>query len=160
MVKMPMTLVLLAAWLAASPAPVQDTPLEMTTYQMVLLKKGAVAPPSSPAEQKQMQDAHLANLADLNRKRINLLYGPVTADADLRGIVIMAVPNADAAKAAFAGDPFVNAGVMALDVRPWMGPKNWFGLPASYDVTNPSTLEPLVLGFLVRVANAAQNQQA
>jgi uncharacterized protein YciI len=125
-----------------------------------MLKKGAAAPPSSPAEQKQMQDAHLANLADLNKKRMNLLYGPVTVDADLRGIAIMAVPNADAAKAAFAGDPFVNAGIMTLDVRPWMGPKNWFGLPASYDVTNPSTLEPLILGFLVRVANAAQNQQA
>jgi uncharacterized protein YciI len=160
MVILPMTLVLLVASLAASPAPAQDTPLEMATYQLVLLKRGAVSAPSSPAEQKQMQDAHLANLAELNRKRINLLYGPVTVDADLLGIAIMAVPNAAAAKAAFASDPFVNAGILTLDVHPWMGPKNWFGVPPSYDVTKPSTLEPLILGFLIRVANAAQNQQA
>jgi uncharacterized protein YciI len=144
-------LVLLAGLLTLPIPPLQSSPQpEMTTYQMVLLKKGPNAPPADADTQKKMQDDHLANLADLNRKRINLLYGPVLSGGDLVGIAVFAVPNADEAKRTFAADPFVKAGVMVADVRPWMGPKDWFSVPPSYDVTNPASLEPLVLGFLVR----------
>jgi uncharacterized protein YciI len=132
------------------PAAAQDAPLEMTTYQMVLLKNGPAAPPAAAAEQRKMQDAHLANLAELNKKGINLVYGPVLAEADLRGIAVLAVPNATEAKQLFADDPFVKAGVMVAEVHPWMGPKGWFHAPAGYDVTNPANLEPLIFGFLVR----------
>jgi uncharacterized protein YciI len=151
-----LSLVLFGAPLSPQAAP----PLEMTTYQMVFLKKGPNPPPATAEAQKQMQDAHLANLAELNRKRINLLYGPVVADADLRGIAIMAVPTAAEATQHFASDPFVKAGVMVVEVRPWMGPKGWFGVPPSYDVMNPATLEPLVLGFLVRAPNPPTQDKA
>jgi uncharacterized protein YciI len=142
--------VLLAVLTGPLAAPQQTAQPEMTTYQMVLLKKGSSAPPSAPEAQKQMQDEHLANLAELNRKRVNLVYGPVLSGGDLVGIAVLAVANADEAKKAFADDPFVKAGVMVAEVRPWMGPKDWFHVPPSYDVMNPATLEPLVLGFLVR----------
>jgi len=154
-----MMLSLLLALLFAGGAP-QDTPLEMMTYQMVLLKKGPAAPPSSPADQKRMQDEHLANLAELNRKRINLVYGPILVESDIRGIAVLAVADADAARAQFANDPFVKAGVMTVEVHPWMGPKGWFHEPAGYDVTTPGNLEPLVLGFLVRGANTTQDSAA
>jgi uncharacterized protein YciI len=153
-----MILSLLAAAFLFAPAFPQDAPSSMTTYQMVFLKKGPNAPPSDPTAQKLMQDEHLARLADMNRKRINLIYGPVLVDNDLRGIGILAVPNADEARKHFADDPFVKAGVMVADVRPWMGPKEWFHAPVGYDVTNPANLEPLVLGFLVRGPNTTQDK--
>lgn len=141
---------LFSTFQAAQPA----APLEMMTYQMVFLRTGPNAGPSAADAQKKLGDEHLARLADLNRKRINLLYGPVTAPGDLRGIAILAVSSSEEATKLFADDPFVKAGVMVTEVRPWMGPKGWFHAPAGYDVTNPAMLEPLVLGFLVRAADA------
>src|SRR5262245_11880618 len=147
---------LLSITLGLPAAAPQETQPPVTTYQMVLLKKGPAQPPSSPEMQKQMQDAHLAGLADLNRKRINLIYGPILAEGDLKGVAVLAVANAEEAKQAFANDPFVKAGVMVAEVRPWRGPTDAFQVPSSYDVTNPSNLEPLVFGFLVRGPTASQ----
>jgi len=136
----------------------QEAPLEMMTYQMVFLRKGPGAEPAAADAQK-MQDAHLANLAALNRKRINLVYGPVLDGGDLRGIAILDIPSADEAKRAFENDPFVKSGAMVAEVRPWMGPKNWFSPPATQQLDHPSPqdLEPLVLGFLVRAPNRPQD---
>jgi uncharacterized protein YciI len=144
--------------LAAAAASAQDAPVQMTTYQMVLLKKGPSAPPADPAAQKKMQDEHLARLAEQNRKRINLIYGPILVDADIRGIGILDVRSAEDAKAMFADDPYVKAGVMVPEVRAWMGPRGWFAVPPSTDVTNPANLERLVLGFLVRGPNTTQDK--
>jgi uncharacterized protein YciI len=156
-----MLAVLFSALLAVpQAAATQEPAVEMMTYQMVLLKKGPNPAPSTPEAQKAMQDAHLAALAELNRKRVNLLYGPVVVDADLRGIAILDTPSADEAKRLFADDPFVKAGVMVAEVRPWYGPKNWFHAPASYDVSTPASLEPLILGFLVRGPNTGQEPAA
>jgi uncharacterized protein YciI len=41
-----------------------------------------------------------------------------------------------------------------------MGPRGWFQAPASYDLTNPDALEPLVLGFLMRAPNAPAQDKA
>jgi uncharacterized protein YciI len=153
-----MILSLLLALLVVPAA--QDTPSDMRTYQMVFLKRGPSPSPSDPAAQKLMQDEHLARLADMNKKRINLIYGPVLADADLRGIGVLAVANAEEARQHFADDPFVKAGVMVAEVRPWMGPKVWFHAPVGYDVTNAANLERLVLGFLVRGPNTTQDKAA
>lgn len=155
-----MILAVALALLLQPASSAQDTPGQMMTYQMVLLKKGPSAPPSDPAAQKQMQDEHLARLAEQNRKRINLIYGPILVDTDIRGIGILDVRSAEEAKQLFADDPFVKAGVMVPEVRAWMGPRGWFAPPASTDVTNPANLEPLVLGFLVRGPNTTQDKAA
>ena len=132
-----------------SPAP----PAGMMTYQMVLLKKGPTAPPESAEARQKLADEHLAKLAELNRKRVNVLYGPVTDVGDLMGMAILAVSTADEARKIFAEDPLVKSGVMVAEVRPWMGPKDWFSQPASYEVMNPANQDRLVLGFLVRPPN-------
>jgi uncharacterized protein YciI len=122
---------------------------EMMTYQMVLLRAGPNAVP--PAEAKAMQDAHLALLARLNAERVNVLYGPFLDKGDLRGIAILDVPDADAARKLLAEDPFVKGGHMTIEVKPWWGPKGWFGLPA-----DPPTPEQFVFGFLMRGTNTSQ----
>src|SRR4051812_21782791 len=98
---------ILTVLFSAFQAPAQPAaPLEMMTYQMVFLRKGPTPQPTSPDAQKKLSDEHLARLADLNRKRINLLYGPVTAPADLQGIAILAVGSPKEATALFEADPF------------------------------------------------------
>jgi uncharacterized protein len=150
-----MLTLLLLATLVSSQAPSTRAPVETTTYQMVLFKQGTARPPAAPEVQMAMQKEHLERMADLNRKRVNLLYGPVLAPGSpIAGIAVLDVKTADEAKQAFAEDPFVKAGVMAPEVHPWIGPKNWFRQPASYDVANPASLETLVVGFLMRGPNA------
>jgi uncharacterized protein YciI len=139
-------------------APAQDAPMQMMTCQLVLLKRGPTPSPADPAAQKVLLDGHLAMLAEQNRRGINVVYGPILADGDIRGIGVLAVANADEAKAQFAADPFVKAGVMTPEVYGWMGPKGWFSRPASYDVSNPANLETLVFGFLVRGTNTSQDK--
>lgn len=153
-----LTLLFLSALCAQTPTP-QAAPVEMTTYQMVLLKKGSTPPPSAPDVQRKMQEEHLARLADLNRKRVNLLYGPMLApESPIAGIAVLDVKTADEARQAFADDPFVKAGVMTPEVHAWYGPKNWFHAPPSYDVTNPASLEPLIFGFLMRGGTTSQDK--
>jgi uncharacterized protein len=137
---------------AAAP-PAAPAPSDMMTYQMVLLKKGPTPPPEAAEARQKLADEQLGKLAELNRKRVNVLYGPVTDDGDLLGISLLAVSSADEARKIFADDPLVKSGVMVAEVRPWMGPKDWFKLPAGYDVMSPASQDHLILGFLVRPAN-------
>jgi uncharacterized protein YciI len=126
---------------------------EMMTYQMVFFRAG----PNqnlSPADAKVMQTEHLARLAKLNADRINVLYGPFQDGGDLRGIAILDAPSAEAARAHLADDPFVKAGHMVLDVKPWMGPRGWFHPPAL-----PPTPEHFVFGFLMRGTSTSQPKE-
>ena len=126
--------------LVAAPASAQ----EMMTYQLVLFRPGPTK--NVPAEQaKSLQDGHLAFLGKLNAERVNMIYGPFLDGGDIRGLAILDVPDAATARARLADDPFVKAGHMVLEVKPWMGPRGWFQLPAK-----PETPEQLVFGFLMR----------
>jgi uncharacterized protein YciI len=140
--------VLLSALLLTRPLA-QEAPTEMMVYQMVFLRAG----PNQlvPADTPTMKEAHRALLSKLNRERINLLYGRFAGNTDLRGLVVLDAPDAETAKAAFANDPFVNAGHLVVDVKPWYGPKGLFNPP-----DNPPTPERLVVGFLMRGPNSQQ----
>jgi uncharacterized protein YciI len=143
-----------------APAPAAQEPrLEMMTYQMVFLRKGTAPEPQGPEAQKVQQD-HLARLAELNRQRLNVLYGPF-ADQDtsgLVGIVLFDVKDGAEAKRLMAEDPYVKSGALVMDVKPWMGPKGWFHEPPDRDVTHPNALEQLVFGILVSGPNRSQSQ--
>jgi uncharacterized protein YciI len=131
----------------AGPANAQ----EMMTYQMVFFRAGPNQ--SVPAaDAKVMQTEHLARLAKLNAERINVLYGPFQDGGDLRGIALLDVPSADAARAHLADDPFVKAGHLVLEVKPWMGPRGWF-----HPLAQPPTPEPFVFGFLMRGTSTSQS---
>jgi uncharacterized protein YciI len=135
----------------AAPVP-QEQAIAMTIYQMVFLNKGpnhdAVA---KSADAPKLQQDHLAGLVALNSRKVNLLFGPLLDDGDLRGILVLDVPDAGAAARALADDPYVKAGAMTVTVRPWFGPRNFFNPPAE-----GQQLERLVLGFLMRGSNTSQ----
>jgi uncharacterized protein YciI len=150
---------LLTAALALIAAPrAQDTPVQMKTYQLAILRTGTVKAPEGAAAQQAMQQ-HLDGLADLNRRRINLLYGPMVDGGAIQGICVLDVPTADDARKALANDPHIKSGSMVLEIKPWLGPQDFFHTPASYDVMKPENLEPLVFGILVRGANRSQNDK-
>jgi uncharacterized protein YciI len=148
---------LLVSVLQATPAPAPKAPLAMQTYQMVFLRAGA-SPELQGVDGQKMQQEHLARLAELNRQRLNVLYGPFLDEGDLRGIALLDVKDAAEARRLMAEDPFVKAGIMTVDVRPWMGPKGWFADPPNRDVTHPGALEQLVFGFLVTGPDRSQPQ--
>lgn len=138
--------------------PAADAPkLEMMTYQMVFLRRGTTPEPQG-AEARRMQDEHLERLAELNRKRLNVLYGPFTDNGELVGIALFDVKDAGEAQRFMADDPFVKSGALVMDVKPWMGPKGWFKDPPDRDVNHPGALEQLVFGFLVRGLNRSQSE--
>ena len=128
-------------------SPAQEVEEKLTTYQLVLLKKGPKPEPGEAAG-KHMQDAHLANLANLHRKGVALAYGPLQAE-DIAGIAILDVPSADAAKRAFDPDPYIKAGVMTPEVHPIKAAKDWFHRAATPQLDHPDMkdLERLVFGL-------------
>jgi uncharacterized protein YciI len=135
---------------AAPPAPPR---VEMTTYQMVLLRAGP-SRTAEPGEGQRIQDAHLAYLAKLNRDGFNVLYGSFLDEGDLRGIVVLDVPSAERAHELMAADPHVQAGHRVVEVKPWLGPRGWFHPPAE-----PAALEQLVFGFLMRGTRTSQSRE-
>lgn len=147
-------LVLLFVQPAAARAEAPQPKLEMMTYQMVFLQSVPGVSELPESEANAAQEAHLAYLARLNRERVNLLYGPFLDDGALRGLAVLDVVSAEEAKKLFAEDPHVKAGRLAVDVRPWMGPKGWFHPP-----DNPATPEKLVFGFLKSGPNRSQSKE-
>ncbi len=143
--------------LLVAPVP-QEIEEKLATYQLVLLKKGPKPEPAEGAAAK-MQAAHLANLANLHRKRVNVAYGPLQSE-DIAGIAILNVPSADAAKKAFEADPFVQAGVMTPEVHPIKAAKDWFHPAATTQLDQPDMkdLEPLVFGLYEKGPNAADEE--
>jgi len=158
---------------AQSEAKKPDAPPQMMTYQMVLFRQAppkpastsmpcappAPAPKADSASSQAKMRGHLANLARRNAERVNLIYGPFTAEEataptlkDLAGFAIVDAPDAAAALKLFADDPFVRDGDMVLEVKKWLGPRGWFAPPAKPAADDPAQMEmePLIFGILVR----------
>lgn len=147
-------LVLISLATLAFSAVAQTTPKlppKMAMYQFVMMRAGTnTSEPSAEAAAK-MQQEHLEGLIKLNRERVNLLFGPFTDGGDLRGIAVLDVPDAEAARRALANDSYVKAGLMSLEIKPWLCETNHFFLPET-----PHTPEQFVIGFLMRGTNRVQ----
>lgn len=95
----------------------------MKKYYLVFLKTGPNRD-HAKEEADKIQQAHLANLEKLaNEKRI-CMVGPLgETDSDIRGIVILSVPNKEEAERLMALDPAVQAGRLIVEVHPWWAAK-------------------------------------
>ena len=133
-------------------APAQEAAPQMKTYQMVFLRR-APHPPAGAVATPELQKAHVDRLLELSARRINLLSGPFLDDTELRGIVVLDVPDAPTALKTFAEDAYVKAGLLLAEVKPWLGPRDGFGLPAE-----PQELEHLVFGFLMSGPHRNQSE--
>jgi len=67
-----------------------------------------------------MQDEHIGNFKKLFAEHKLLAAGPLRDPTEFRrGIVVLQVPSAEAVRQCFNADPYVQAGVMHLEVYRW-----------------------------------------
>jgi uncharacterized protein YciI len=145
--------VALACVTGAAAATAEDTPAKMKTYWMVFLRR----PAGATADAKGSDDArvaHAALLEKLRRSRECVIEGEFQDDQELRALAVLEVPDEKAARARFAEDPLVTSGALAMDVRPWMGPVDYFRPTAE-----PRQADRLVFGFLARGPNRSQTKE-
>jgi uncharacterized protein len=97
--------------------------MQFDRYTISLLLLRSDAPRFSEEEEAELQDAHMAHLADLHEAGHLLAAGPVLgkADRELRGFSILNV-DPERARELKEQDPAVRAGKYRIEVYPWILP--------------------------------------
>jgi uncharacterized protein len=97
-----------------------NVPDAFDVYTMVLLRRPGDAPPMSEEALDELQARHLAYRADLRRRGVLVVNGPLDEQSDesMRGLSIFACDLAEAARLS-DGDPSVQAGRLAYDLFEW-----------------------------------------
>ena len=139
--------VALALLLTAGAAASQryPAPADMQVIHIAMLYRGQNASKESTPETQKLQEAHLAHIVKLAKAGQALIAGPMGGDGDLRGIIMLKAPTADAARALEADDPAVKAGRLRIEIVSFVAPGNWFTLgPVKDDLP----MRQWVFGFL------------
>lgn len=95
-----------------------DTTYLMKQYFLVLLKTGSVRS-QNQEEAMRIQKAHLAHMDSLANIGKLDIAGPMGDDTELRGIVVLRVPNMEEAQACVEADPAVKAKRLSYEIHPW-----------------------------------------
>ncbi len=133
----------------SAPAP-EESRDEMFPVQLVMLKTGPES--SQPDSSDPRQSQHLAGLEALVKSRQALIAGPIQDGGDLRGLVVLDVPSADAAQKLLADDPWLASGHLVAEYHTWFVAKRWF-----QPLRGPFLdVEPCTLALLVRPSDAPQ----
>lgn len=132
---------------AQSPAPFDSARAEkleaddygMHRYVMAFLKAGPNQ--DLPKEEAaDLQRAHLENIRRLAEEGSLVLAGPFMDRGDVRGIYIFDVDTVEEARALTETDPAIQAGRLAMELRPWYGSaalKELNAIHATIARTNP-----------------------
>jgi len=91
-------------------------------YTLVFLKSGKNIPKKSRAAQ-QMQIEHLTNLFALEQQPKISIFGPVTNDPKLRGIIVFNTTNKEMIIEELNNDPYIKAGYLKYELP------DWFSIP-------------------------------
>jgi uncharacterized protein len=94
--------------------------MEFDAFTIVLLVLRDDAPQLDDQAASELQDAHLAYLADLHEQGHLLTAGPLS-DERFRGLSILKV-DVDRARELAEADPVVRAGRLSAAVVPWLVP--------------------------------------
>ncbi len=93
--------------------------IEMVTYQLGLLVRGAKPRTESADALNRMQQQHVAHIFSMARTGKVVAAGPFGDDGDVRGLLVFTV-SAEEAKAMVEPDPFIKAGYLVLELYPLM----------------------------------------
>ena len=107
---------------AAVKADPQHT-FEMTTYQLGLGRPGPKAAAESTPETQKLRAEHLANILKLIASGKLGLAGPCLDNGGLSGVFVFQVGSIEEAKALADSDPLVKAGILVVELHPWMAAK-------------------------------------
>ncbi len=95
-----------------------DTTYLMKQYFMVFLKAGP-ARSQSKEEAAGIQKDHLDHIAWMADQGYVDMAGPFGDEGEIRGILVMRVPNRERAEELAAMDPAVKAGRLIMEIHPW-----------------------------------------
>jgi uncharacterized protein YciI len=95
-------------------------PLKFTKAYFAFLTRGEKWTPERTPQTEAVQKAHLANINRLAEMKKLVVAGPFGDNGRLRGIFVFKVATLEEAKELANTDPAVQAGRLALDVRPWL----------------------------------------
>jgi len=95
-----------------------DTSYTMKKYFMVFLKSGPNRS-QSQEEAAEIQKQHLEHLQWMGENGYLDIAGPFADDDEVRGILVMRVPDLKRAEELVAMDPAVKAGRLVMEIHPW-----------------------------------------
>jgi uncharacterized protein YciI len=126
----------------------------MTTYQLVILKKGPAAETvATPAGQAMLKE-HIAHLYRLGAEGLGMVAGPFTDGGEIQGILVVKADTPEKAMEIERADPAVKAGIFSMEALPFLSPEGWFGKWAEF-----GTFETVYFGFLKRGPNRNQDAE-
>lgn len=130
---------------------------KMTTYQLVLLKKGpAYATTVKSPDGQKILEAHIQYLYARGADGIYKVAGPFKEDGEIAGVIFVAAETSAKALEVESDDPAVKAGVFAAEAISFMAPEGWFpGTWAPF-----GEFEHVFFGFLTRASDRALDDDA
>jgi uncharacterized protein YciI len=107
-----------------------NVPDAFDVYTLVLLRRPPDAPTMPDAELDALQARHLAYRAELRRRGVLIVNGPLgeQSDESMRGLSIFACSLDEAARLSDA-DPSVQAGRLTYDLMEWWVAAGSLGFP-------------------------------
>ena len=108
-----------------------NVPDAFDVYTLVLLRRPPDAPTMPDAELDALQARHLAYRAELRRRGVLIVNGPLgeQSDESMRGLSIFACSLDEAARLSDA-DPSVQAGRLTYDLMEWWVAAGTFAFPS------------------------------
>jgi uncharacterized protein len=150
--KHPLTVATCAVALLVTPSVTAQH--KMTTYQLVMLKKGPAAETAATPAGQALVKEHVSHLYKLGAEGRAAAAGPFTDGGDIQGILIVRAETPEKALEIQAQDPAVKAGIFSMEALPFMSPEGWFGKWEAF----PS-FEQVYFGFLTRGPNRGQDAE-
>ncbi|WP_340104983.1 YciI family protein [Rhodohalobacter sp. 8-1] len=92
----------------------------MRQYVIAFLKDGPNRDQDS-TRTAELQRAHLDNIRRLAEEEKLVLAGPFMDTSEIRGLYVFDVRTMDEARKLTESDPAVQAGRLAMELRPWYG---------------------------------------
>lgn len=138
----------IVAWLTVAVALSATSPgtvvaqEKLTTFYLCLLMAGP-GQDTTAGDPVQVQADHLANLQSIMKSGKGVIAGPIGDEGPLRGILVLRVGSIDEARAIAAADPAVKAGLLRIEVHPWMADDG-----IMKPVFTPASLATYYFGFL------------
>lgn len=127
---------------------------KMTTYQLVILKRGPnAAGVTTPEGQKTIQ-AHVQHLYKNGADGTFKVAGPFEDDSGIAGVIFVAAPTPEKALEIESADPAVKAGFFTMEAMPFMAPEGWF--PGNW--AEFGKFERVYFGFLNSGPNRGQDE--
>jgi uncharacterized protein YciI len=106
------------------PIPIPE--VEMSTYYLVLLRRGPAWTAEETPAVKKLQEGHMANIRRLAQEGKLVIAGPFleqTGAGSLAGLFIFRAGSREEVQALTATDPAIQAGRLVPEILPWLGPK-------------------------------------